>query len=86
MQCISLFPKHIKTISRGVFAHKCSYLEVKLNIKCRIINVISAVSTHTLWKGRNMHLLVQGSRDSNKEALVVHVDEMRDMHYLKFKM
>jgi len=51
--------------------------------------VVSTVSTHTyaaLWAGRNKHLLVQGSRDNNKEALIVHVDEMRDMHYLKLKM
>jgi len=93
MQCISLFPKYTIKISRGVFlhafAHKCKSLKVKLDIKCRTINVVSTVSTHiytALWTGRNKHLLVQGSRDNNKEALVVHVEEMRDMHYLKLKM
>jgi len=92
MQCISLFPKYIKRISRGAFlsafAHKCKSLKVKLNIKCRT-NVVSTVSSHTytaLWTGRNKHLLVQGSRENNKEALIVHVDETRDMHYLKLKM
>ena len=92
MQCISLFPKYIKRISRGVFlsafAHKCKSLKVKLNIQYRTINMVSTVSTHTftaLWTGRNKHLLVQGSRDNNKQALVVHVDEMRDMHYLTLR-
>ena len=93
MQSISLFHKYIKRISRGVFlsafAHKCKSLKVKLNIKCRTINVVSTVPTHTytaLWTGRNKYLLLQGSRDKNKEALVVYVEEMRDMYYLKLNM
>jgi len=52
MQCITLFPKYIKRISRGVFlsafAYKCKSLKVKHNIKCRTINVVSTVSSHTL--------------------------------------
>ena len=89
MQCTSLLPKYIKRISRHVFLsaflHKCRSLKVKLNIKCRTINVVSTVSTHTytaLWTGRNTHLLVQSSRDNNMVALVVNVD----VHYLKLKM
>jgi hypothetical protein len=93
MQCISLFPIYIRRTSRCVFlyafAYKCKSLKVKLHIKCRTINVVSTVSTRTytaLWTGRNKHLQVQGSRDNNKQALVVHVEEMRDMHYLKLKI
>lgn len=39
-----------------------------------------------LWTGRNKHLLVQGSRDNNKAALVFQVDGMRHVNDSKLKM